>query len=110
MECAGCCDGIYNCIQISKQVCGEGKLVTTYADLTRNSEFIGNKVKEALGLECGNEPLKSMGTFQPWVVDELWFMIAYFLINWLKKHVTDGIDDWLISKIMSKLLRTIKFS
>jgi hypothetical protein len=35
-------------------VCGEGKLVTSFAELTKNAEFIGNKVKEALGLECGN--------------------------------------------------------
>jgi hypothetical protein len=43
----------------------EDKLVTTFADLTKNAEFFGNKVKEALGIETGNEPLKSMGTFQP---------------------------------------------
>ena len=45
LNCAGCCDGLYNCIQIISQVCGEDKLVTSYAELTKNTEFIGNKVK-----------------------------------------------------------------
>ena len=59
----GCCDGIYNCVQVAKLACDTG--VKGYADLTKNTEFIANKIKEALGLETGNEPLKSMGTFEP---------------------------------------------
>ena len=45
LNCAGCCDGIYSCIKVISQVCGEDKLVTTFAELTKNTEFIGNKVK-----------------------------------------------------------------
>jgi len=37
---------------VIKTACGEG--VKGYADLTKNCEFVGNKVKEALGLETGN--------------------------------------------------------
>lgn len=59
----GCCDGIYNCVEVAKLACSTG--VKGYADLTKNTEFIANKIKESLGLETGNEPLKSMGTFTP---------------------------------------------
>jgi len=68
LDCVAGFDGCYNCWMITNQVCFENKLVTTFADLTKNAEFFGNKVKEALGIETGNEPLKSMGTFQPWLV------------------------------------------
>lgn len=60
----GCVDGIYNCVQVIKLACGEGG-VKGFADLTKNTEFIANKVKESLGLETSNEPLRSMGTFAP---------------------------------------------
>ena len=50
-------------MKVAQLACDTG--VKGYADLTKNSEFIANKVKEALGLETGNEPLKSMGTFEP---------------------------------------------
>jgi hypothetical protein len=64
LSCVGCCDGLYNCFQVIKVACGEGG-VKGFADLTKNTEFIANKVKEALGLETSNEPLRSMGTFTP---------------------------------------------
>jgi hypothetical protein len=48
----GCIDGCYNCFQIIKLSCGEG--VKGFADLTKNTEFVANKVKESLGLETGN--------------------------------------------------------
>ena len=60
---AACVDGCYNCIKVVQLACGEG--VKTYADLTKNAEFFGNKVKQSLGLETGNEPLRSMDTFKP---------------------------------------------
>ena len=63
LNCVGCCDGCYNCIQIIKLACSEG--VKGYADLTKNTEWLAVKVKDALGLETGPEPLKSMGTFTP---------------------------------------------
>lgn len=59
----GCCDGCYNCFKVAQLACDTG--VKGYADLTKNAEFIANMIKEALGLETGNEPLKSMGTFEP---------------------------------------------
>jgi hypothetical protein len=43
LSCVGCVDGCYNCIQIIKLACGEG--VKGYADLTKNTEFIANKLK-----------------------------------------------------------------
>lgn len=63
LSCVGCVDGCYNCFQVIKQACGEG--INGYADLTKNTQFVANKVKTALGLETGNEPLRSMGTFTP---------------------------------------------
>ncbi len=45
LDCVGCCDGIYNCFQITSQVWSDNKLVTSYADLTKHTEFFGNKVK-----------------------------------------------------------------
>jgi hypothetical protein len=50
LDCVAGCDACYNCWKVTDQVCFENKLVTTYADLTKNSEFFGNKVKEALGI------------------------------------------------------------
>lgn len=43
LECVGVCDGCYNCFQVAKLACGDG--IKGYADLTKNVEFIGNKVK-----------------------------------------------------------------
>jgi hypothetical protein len=34
-----------NYYMITSQVWSENKLVTTYADLTKNAEYFGNKVK-----------------------------------------------------------------
>ena len=45
LDCVGGCDACYNCFQITSQVWSEGRLVTSYADLTKNTEFFGNKVK-----------------------------------------------------------------
>ena len=44
----GCVDGFYNCLMVIKQACGEG--IKGYADLTKNTQFVANKVKTALGL------------------------------------------------------------
>lgn len=63
LECAGCIDGCYNCIQVIKIICDGG--IKGYADMTKNTQFIHDKVKNCLGLETGNEPLRSMGTFTP---------------------------------------------
>jgi hypothetical protein len=60
----GCIDGCYNCFQIIKLSCSEGG-VKGYADLTKHTEFLANKVKESLGLETGNEPARSIATFTP---------------------------------------------
>lgn len=48
LECAGCCDGCYNCVKVIQLACGEG--IKCYADITKNTEFVANKVKEGLGL------------------------------------------------------------
>jgi hypothetical protein len=63
LSCVGCIDGCYNCFSVIKVTCGEG--VKGYQDITKNTQFVANKVKSALGLETGNEPLRSMGTFTP---------------------------------------------
>lgn len=63
LECTGCCDGCYNCVKVIQLACGDG--IKSYSDITKNTEFVANKVKEGLGLETGNEPLKSMGAFTP---------------------------------------------
>jgi hypothetical protein len=63
LACVGFFDGLYNCIQVAQLSCATG--VRGYADLTKNSEFIANKMKGGFGLECGSEPLKSMGEFRP---------------------------------------------
>lgn len=59
----GCCDGLYNCVQVAQLACSTG--VRGYSDLLKNKEFIAKKVQDALGLETGNEPLKTMETFLP---------------------------------------------
>ena len=48
---------------IAQLTCENG--LKTFADITKNTEFLAGKVKEALGLETGNEPMKSYGTFEP---------------------------------------------
>jgi hypothetical protein len=48
---------------IAKLACDTG--VKSFTDLTKNTECISKKIKDLLGLETGNEPLKSMGTFLP---------------------------------------------
>ena len=63
LECISPCDGCYNCFMIAQLTCGDG--LKTFADITKNTEFLAGKVKEALGLETGNEPMKSYGTFEP---------------------------------------------
>lgn len=59
----GCVDGCYNCIMVIKTICDTG--IKGYADMTKNTQFLHDKVKNCLGLETGNEPLRSMGTFTP---------------------------------------------
>jgi hypothetical protein len=39
----GCCDGLYNCFQVSQLTCGPG--IKGYADLTKNTEFIAKIIK-----------------------------------------------------------------
>ncbi len=63
LSCVACVDGCYNCIKVIQIACGEG--VKGYTDMTKNTQFAGNKVKQALGLETGNEPVRSFGTFTP---------------------------------------------
>lgn len=64
LYCLGCRDGIYNCIKIAQLSCSTG--IKSYADLTKNTQYFANMLKEALGLETGNEPLRSMAEFKPW--------------------------------------------
>ena len=63
LECISPCDGCYNCFMIIQLTCGDG--LKTFGDMTKNTEFIAGKIKEGLGLETGNEPMKSYGTFEP---------------------------------------------
>lgn len=44
LDCVAGLDACYNCFKITTQVWSEGKLVTTYADLTKNAGFFGKKV------------------------------------------------------------------
>ena len=61
----GCVDGCYNCIMVIKTICDSG--IKGYADITKNTQFLHDKIKGALGLETGNEPVRSMSTFSPWL-------------------------------------------
>jgi hypothetical protein len=62
--CVGPCDGLINCFNIIKNVCS-GSPVTGFRDITANTHFLSDKVKDALSLYTGNEPLNSMDKFTP---------------------------------------------
>ena len=48
LNCVGCIDGCYNCIQVIKTICDGG--IKGYADITKNTQFLHDKIKSALGL------------------------------------------------------------
>jgi hypothetical protein len=45
---AGCVDGCYNCVMVIKTICDAG--IKGYADITKNTQWLHNKIKDALGL------------------------------------------------------------
>lgn len=63
LDAVGCVDGCYNCIKVIGIICESG--IKGYADILKNTQWLHNKVKDCLGLETGNEPLRSMGTYTP---------------------------------------------
>lgn len=57
------CDGCINCVLYSKDVCTTG--VTGFADVMKNTMFLGGKVKDMLGLQTSNEPEKTFKSYTP---------------------------------------------
>jgi len=48
LNCVSCIDGCYNCVQVIKTICESG--IKGYADITKNTQFLHDKVKGGLGL------------------------------------------------------------
>jgi hypothetical protein len=48
LNCVGCIDGCYNCVMVIKTICDSG--IKGYADITKNTQFLHDKIKSALGL------------------------------------------------------------
>ena len=63
LDMVACADGCINCVKVIGIICDTG--IKGHADLRKNTRFCHDKVKDCLGLETGNEPLKSMETFTP---------------------------------------------
>ena len=63
LDFVSCADGCINCVKVIGIICDTG--IKGYSDITKNTKFCHDKIKDCLGLETGNEPLKSMATFTP---------------------------------------------
>lgn len=59
-----CCDGIWNMGNFVARVCKSG--ATSFDDVAlKDAHFIADKIKEAIKVENGNEPLKTLGKYTP---------------------------------------------
>jgi hypothetical protein len=52
LQCVSPFDGCINCILYQKENCTNG--VSGFADVTKNTMFIGGRIKDALNLSCSN--------------------------------------------------------
>ena len=58
------CDGFWNCGNFIVRVCKSG--AGSFSDVAlKDAHFIADKVKEAVKVESGNEPLKTFGKYSP---------------------------------------------
>ena len=58
------CDGIWNMGNFVVRVCKHG--VSSFDDVAlKDAHFIADKIKEALSVKNGSEPLDSLGKYQP---------------------------------------------
>jgi hypothetical protein len=63
LYCVGPYDGCLNCVFYVKDIFTTG--VTGFKDITKNSNFISAKIRQALAIETGNEPEKTFLTYTP---------------------------------------------